>query len=359
MTNIATIVTDNPVAVLIDDKTYDAFIAHVKADIAAFKPDLTTEISRKKIGSLAYKITRSKTAIDAAGKKLNEDARAQINAVDAARRKVRDELDQLAATARKPLTDWEDAEKARTEFIRSMIKHIEDCGNGLIGGAQQPFGLLFHELEENIVIDEKFEEFEAEARIAKAKSLQKLRDAKDAFDKAEADRLELERLRAAERDRMEQEAAQKAEAERLAQIERDKTAEAERLRLAEESAKRREEEAAERARKEVLRQAELERQQAEREATKLRLEKEQAIAKAEAEKRAIIEAQERAALEREAEVKRLAAEQAAREADREHRSSIMRAAKEAIMATGADEPMAKNIVSAIVAGKIPNVTLRF
>lgn len=352
MSNIATIVSDNPVAVLTDERTYDAFILHVKGEISAFKPDLSTENSRKKIGSLAYKITRLKTAIDAAGKKLNEDARAQINKVDAARRRVRDELDALAESARKPLTDWENEEKARIERVQSIIRRIVDIGEGRIDGAQQPFDVLFHELETMIIIDESFGDLEPEATIAKVRAHQKLTQAKEAFDRAEADRIELERLRAAEQERQAQEAARKAEEERLARIEREKADEAERARLAEEDAKRREQEAADRARHQALREAEEERQRLERE-------KAEAIAHAEAEKRALIEAQERAERERRDEEQRIAEEQAARERDRAHRSSVLGSAKEAIIAVGVDEATARKLVLAIAAGKIPNVTLRF
>ena len=81
-TDIATIVTNNPVAVLVDPKTYDDFLAHIRAETDAFVPDLSTVTSRKKITSLAFKITRTKTAIDDAGKELNSAARAQIGKVD-------------------------------------------------------------------------------------------------------------------------------------------------------------------------------------------------------------------------------------------------------------------------------------
>lgn len=94
--DITTIVETNPVAVLVDEKVYARFYEHVKREVEAHKPDLGTEKGRKAIASLAYKVTRTKTALDNAGKQLNEEARKQINAVDATRRKVREELDALA-----------------------------------------------------------------------------------------------------------------------------------------------------------------------------------------------------------------------------------------------------------------------
>lgn len=351
-TDIAAIVAANPVSVLVDEKVYSQFYQHIKAETEAFKADLTTVSGRKEIAALAYKVTRTKTAIDAAGKKLNEDARAQINAVDAQRRKIREELDSLAESVRKPLTDWETAEEARIEHIKSMLLHIEECGKGFIGGEPQPFAILFHELEEKVVIDERFGEFADQAQVAKRFALDKLKAAFDEHQKAEADRIELEKLRAekAERDRLE---AERLDKERIA-AEKAKREQEEAARAEREAGeqKAREERAAQSAREEEQRKAREALERAERE-------KAEAVAKAEAEAKAIREKAEREQREREAEAKRMADEQAARDADKAHRSSVMKAAKEALMAQGADEETAKKIVLAIVAGEVPNVTLRF
>ncbi len=127
MNAIATI-ESNPVAVLTDPKVYSEFYAQMKAEVEGFEPDLSTATGRKAIASLAYKVTRTKTAIDDAGKKLNEDARAQINAVDAQRRKIRDELDELALLARKPLNEWEASENTRKATCDAILNRIGLAG---------------------------------------------------------------------------------------------------------------------------------------------------------------------------------------------------------------------------------------
>lgn len=209
-TSIVSVVTANPVVVLTDDKVYSNFYQQMKAEVDGFTPDLSTAASRAKIAALAFKVTRTKTAIDAAGKKLNEDVRAQINAVDAQRRKIREELDALADAARKPLTDWEQAEANRLDHINRMLAHIEGVGRGFIGPDIQPFGLLFYELDEKIILDvATFGEFLPEAQRAVVAAREKLVEAQSRQMKEEADRAELERLRAdaAERVRKEVEAA--------------------------------------------------------------------------------------------------------------------------------------------------------
>jgi hypothetical protein len=349
MSDIATIVADNPVAVLIDPKTYSEFYAYIKAETEAFTPDLSSDKGRKEISSLAYKVTRTKTAIDAAGKKLNEEARVQINKVDATRREIWAELETLAEKVRKPLTDWETAEKHRVDYIKAMLQHIENCGNGTIDGEVYPYAILFHELEEKITYDTAtFGEFLEQAMTAKRFAVDKLNAAQDAQRKADADRAELERLRAAEAERQAeaaareaaeavktrqaQEAAEKAKQDRLA-IERAAQVEADKLAAAE-------------------RAAEKARADAEAEAARK-------LAALEAEKQAVIDAHAKAERDRIAEEKRLADEQAARDADKAHRGQVMKASKEAIMALDVAEDQARKIVLAIVAGEIPNVTLRF
>ena len=78
--NIVALVEATPAVVLTDKRKFSEFYEGMKAECDAHVPDLTTEKGRKAIASLAYKVARTKTAIDEAGKALNEDARALINA---------------------------------------------------------------------------------------------------------------------------------------------------------------------------------------------------------------------------------------------------------------------------------------
>jgi hypothetical protein len=105
----------------------DPIVARIAEEVRSHVPDLTTAKGRDAIKSLAFKVARSKTALDDAGKKLNEDARAQINIVDAARRKIRDQLDALRDEARKPLDDWEAAEKERVDTLTARLHRLANA----------------------------------------------------------------------------------------------------------------------------------------------------------------------------------------------------------------------------------------
>lgn len=362
-TDIATIVAHNPVIVLVDAGKRDDLYAHIRREVEAFTPDLTTKKGRDAIKSLAFKITRTKTAIDGAGKALNEEARAKINVVDAARRDARDTLERMAAEVRKPLDDWEDAEEARVNECREDIAAFKRAGVVTLEDTAASVRERGADLWNQAIDPERFQDLTDEAEAAKATSVDALKAALARLTKEEADRAELEKLRAeaAERERVE---AEKAEAARVeAEIkaaqefaardaERRAREEAERIAAAEKAAEDRARAAAEQA-------AEAERNRVQREheaalaAERAKAAEAERLREAEADRIAEVERQ-RAAAEAAAR-----AEQERREKNRQHVAKIMGEAKAAIMSCGVTEEVAKAIVLAIKANTIPHVGITF
>lgn len=358
-TDIATIVAQNPVVVLTNEKQRTDLYAHIRKEIAAFVPDLTTDKGRKAIAALAFKVTRTKTAIDDAGKQLNEDARAKINVVDAARRDARDTLTAMAAEARKALTDWEDAEEKRVDqcretiagFKRDAVVTMDDTADTVRRRGTEIWAI---ELD-----PDQFGDMLPEAQAAKDAAVVTLRAALARLVKEEADRAELEKLRA-------EKEARDAEEARIAAAQEEARREAEELRLYEERRAAAEKaeadriaaaqvEAAERARKEAQDAADAESDRISREhEAELNAERNRAI---EAERQ--VQAERDRQIEAAAVAKKLADEQAELEQNKAHRTRVKTAAKQAIMTCGADEETAQKIVLAMIAGEIPNVTLRF
>lgn len=436
-------VNEHPAIVLLDEGRREKFFEAIKAEVSSHVPDLTTAKGRDAIRSLAMKVTKTKTAIDNAGKKLKEEAQKTVQAVDAARRSSRETLEPLAVEVRAPLTDWEEretlriaradgiieglrndavvkttetaedvgarlerleaqeidpetmgdrtelaqelhdaavaslrgavarirqeeadraelealrAEKAEADrlkaeaeaakaakiaayeaakaearaaaereaqrvlYVEQTMKHITDCGLGMIGGTSYPYVILIRELEEKIVRDDKL--------------------APD-WEKIDQHRLEtLARVRAAFAKDQERAAAEAQQAEAL----RVETA---RREAAEEAHNRA------RAAAEDARNAEIAEHNRALEAEKRRADE----AEAKRQREAAQAAEEQRQREVEAEAKRKADE--ARAADQEHRGRIMGGAKEALIELGADEALARTIVLAIAAGHVPAVSIRF
>lgn len=227
------------VALFKTENGLDPLIERIAAEVRAHVPDLTTAKGRDAIKSLAYKVARSKTTLDEAGKQLTDEQRKAIATVDAARRKMRDALDALRDEARKPLDDWEAAEATRIQNIKNRIERLTNAAPS--EESTEAFAELISRVEAVNPEDGTWGEFLMDAVRAKDTTLRRLRDA------AELHRLRAEAAARAEADRIAKERADAEEAERL-----EREAEAERQRQAEEAeaARQREQaEAAERNRK--------------------------------------------------------------------------------------------------------------
>lgn len=338
-----------------------ALLARLEADVRAVKTDISTAIGREQVRSLAYKVTRSKTALDAMGKALTDDARAQIDAVNAERRTIRDFMDALAEDVRRPLTEWENAEKERVAgHERALAAMVEAPSYGATETAAD-LELRLSYLRSYPARD--WREFAQRAADTLAAEIERTERLLVAAQKREAEAAELARLRAEEAERARLEAA-RLQAEREARIAAE----------AAERAQRQAEERAAHAARVAAEQAEAERRAAER----LRQEAEERAARAEAEAAETARRAEaaRVAAEQKAERDRIAAveaerqrvaqaeeavrqSEAARAADRANRGRINTAAAEAITLLGLTEKQAKAVVGAIVSGIIPNVSIRY
>lgn len=326
-------------------------------------PDVTTKKGRDAIASQAYKVSKSKTAVDNHGKDLVAGIKAQAALIDKDRKAWRDQCDALRDEIRKPLDNWEQAESDRIAKHQAVIRAIHSLHdeNILNKESHEIKGYIFD--LENMEIDSSFEEFEQEAKIAKLETLEKLRTALAAREKYEAEQVELERLRQAEIERKQKErdeviARQAAE---NARIEAEQKAKAEADRIEREKL-----EAIEKAEREIRESAEREaRLKAEKEAAELREAqlKQQAIEQAKQveikQKQAIEAERKRIEDEQAAQLKAQQEAEAARLANEDHRKKICNEALGGLVNLGLDAEQAKAILNAINKGLVPNVTLNF
>lgn len=351
-TELATVPTkENALSVFSVAQGLDPYLAHIRAEIDGFTPDVSTRKGREAIASIAYSVAKSKTALDNIGKQLVADLKDVPKKIDAERKRMRDLLDAWKDEVRKPLDEWDAAEAERVGKLQAGIDwfNLRANENADLDAAELKASL---EKVQSMVIGDNWQEFEAEAHRAKAAAIESLTAQLAKREKFEADQAELGRLRAEaeereQKDREERiakDAADKArkEAEDRAQLDRD--AEAQRVRDEQSAAERREldlklqAEIAERQRLEAEQRAE----QAERDSTA------RAEQAAQAERQRI--ADERAEEERQAK---------ARQADTEHKSKILKAAKEAFVGMNISEELAKAIVLKIARREVPNVTISF
>lgn len=339
----------------------EPYLQQIRAEIDAFVPDISSRKGREAIASIAYKVARSKTALDNVGKELVAELKEVPKKIDAERKRMRDLLDVWQAEVRRPLTEWEEAEEARKAKHQAGIDQINlrlECRD--LDSAELKSNIAWLE---GMAIGADWEEFETEAARAKGKALSALREALVAREKYEAEQAELERLRAEsaareQREREERIAREAAEAERLAA---ERRAQEER-----DAAARREAEAKAAAEKREL-ELKLQAEQAERAAAQAEANRIAAEQRAEQERVAAEErATQAAEAARQAEIRRQADEQAriereaaAREADRAHKGAVLKAAKEAVMTVGITEDQAREVIKLIAAGGVPQVYIAY
>jgi hypothetical protein len=333
----------------------DDILAKIAKEVRSQHTDISTKAGREAVASLAYKVARSKSALDKMGKELGETHYKSWKAITAERARIEKDLDALKDEVRKPLTDWENAEKDRIAAHEASIAEIERTASFLVSdpGTQEIAGRVLY-LEEIASKDRDWQEFGKRAATAMEVSLTALKAMFAAAEKREAEVAELARLRAEQIAREQKERDDKIAAEA-----------AERARIeAETKAKREAEEVAAKAEAERKR-VEQEKAEAIARAEKAEAERVAAAAKAEQDAKAAAEAAERnrlAAIEQERkraadEQAAIAAETAKREADKKHRAKINNEALAAIVALGVGDELAKAVVAAIARGEVPHTKM--
>lgn len=333
-TDVVVQVNENPALAILNEEKFEAFYEKLKAEAAKVSGDVSTNKARDEVRSMAFKIAKTRTAIDKARLGLTEEWRTKTNQANAAGKAIKERLEALEDQVRKPLTDWEQAEKEREKKHADLLAAINKAEFVGIDDTAENVADRLKWLN-CLVLDadvhrEKLGFVEAEIQGV----IEKLTAQHQRLEREESERAELERLR-------QQEAARIAELEaERARAEAEK-AEQERLERLRQQAIEETKRAAEQARidQERKHQAELEAERAK-------------VAKAEADR--LAEEQRIAA-----EAARVERERLAREQDREHRAKIMGAAKAALMELDISEDKAREVVLAIAAGSIPAVSIRF
>lgn len=323
----------------------DLFLSMVRAKIDEFQPpSADTAEGRAEIKRFAMKVVRSKTYLEEIGAECAKTAKELPKVIDANRKQLRDTLDAWRDEIRAPVTAWEEAEEARVERHRQTLAHVEAMAMHMEGRSAEELRACLAAVN-GTEIGPHLEEFEDEIARVVGKSRDALTVAIAAREKFEAEQAELDALRRekAERDERDaREAAARAAAEAAreaaekaaaAEIERrENAAKAEREAI--EARAQAEREAAERRERELVEQAEALKQQA-----------------AETEARVKREAEEAKAAEE--------AEQRRREQDKEHRRAINSEALKAILNCGLTEGQAVNVITAIVRGDVPHVSISY
>lgn len=332
----------------------DPIIEGLKKEAAKFKGDVTTAKGRKEIASFARRFSTAKVYLDGLGKALSDELRDKIAPINGERNKIETCCNELRDEIRKPLTDWEDAEKERVAKHEQNIQTINDYLNVESENSSRAKELL--DAVRAFDVGEVFEEFELAATKAKEAVLTQL-EAKFIVlqnaekEKAEAERLEKERLEKEQKEREEKIAKEAAE-------QATKDAEKKAREEAEEK-ERKEKEERERLEKEKL-QLQLDKEKAERETKEAEDRAEQK--KKEAAEKAKKEQREAVEKEKQRQADQIKADEEAdekRQANKRHRNKIHKEAKGSMLEHGISEEDATIFVTMVKDGLVKHIKIDY
>lgn len=358
--DVKAMLREEPKAIYHDTKLLTALLAKLDAEIAAAPKDMNDRKARDTLKSDAYAIATLKSKLDAAGKDLTEDFRKRTAEVNDVRNEIKAALEAKQAEMRRPLTEWEDREKAREETVRNFRKFLEDTLRIPAGVTLEKLAKRRQVIEDTAINPVVFGELVDIVRTERDNALKALDEAKARVEQDAADKAELERLRI---EKAEREAADKAERDRLAAEEEKRIEREAAERERQEAVQRAEEEAAAKARREAEAEAAEKQRQADLKLAEERAARQREIdeanaARAKAEQEAAELRRQQEAEERERQ--RVAAEEKARAADKAHRDGVMTmAASDIADVGGVAISTAMKIVQAIAANSVSSVRIEF
>jgi hypothetical protein len=344
----------------------DGLLSEIAIQAKSIVLDPTTEKGRGKIKSLAYKVSKTKTAIDDAGKSLTEGWKKQSAAVDAVRKNAREFLDNLKEEIRKPVDEFEEMEKARIKLRQDRLAQIEGFKNEIYTSseAEKFYQSAIDQLKELAVFDWQEFSFKAQSLVKEVITILELR-----FEAAKQARIDAEELAALKKEKEEREKADNEK--RIAEEAAKKAKFVAEMEAAKKAKKLADEAAAEKERMENEKlKAEEDKINAENRAKEAEeLAKEQAKQseknRIEAEQKAKEDAEKAAAdavrkeQERVAEEKRLEQEAAAkREEDKAHKKKIYNEMMLHLCCI-LEEAKAKELIRLIAENKVPHIFIKY
>lgn len=368
--NTEIIILDQPRQIQPQDiflaENMEALLNEIAVQAKSIVLDATTEKGRKEIASWAFKIAKTKTALDSAGKSLTEDWQRQTKSVNAVRSKAWEFLENLQKEIRKPLDEFENMEQMRIGQRQNRITQIEKFKDEIYTstGAEKIYLAAIEQVKELEVFDWQEFTFKAQTTAKEVITILNLRF--EAAKQARLDAEELEKLRKdkEERDKADNEKRIAEEAAKKAKFVADMEAAKKAKKIAEEAAAEKE-----RIENEKLK-AERDKINAENRALEAeRLVKEQTEMaeknKILAEKKAKDDAEKAAAdavkkeQEKVAEAKRLEDEAIAkREADKKYKQKIYNEMMLPLCVI-LDEPQAKAVIKLIAENKVPHIFIKY
>ena len=352
------------IADLFKPEVINPMLEKIETHVRSIPTDISTDKGRKECIALAALVCKSKTFIESSRKKHLEDIQKIVKTVNASSNVSQERLQKLQDETRQPVTEWENADKARIADLEENLAAIASYGERARAEWQTLATSWMNDVIALITregID--WQEYGQRSKLAISTAVAQIKEAIAQREKYDDEQAELAALRAEAVERANREAKEKSDRE-----EKERTAAYATVLLQEANAKAERERKAEADKAEAARlQLENEKRDAEAKtakaiedariaAEKAESDRVAAEAKAKADQEAAIEC-ERQRVADEAETERKATE--AREKDKKHRATINREALTALTTAGVDSDVAKQVIELIAKRMVPHVSIQY
>ena len=353
---------DATVEIMLREENVLAHFSEFERSLAKFRDDYGSRVydlsdpgQDKAARSDRLTVGKVIAALDRKHKELKEPLLSATRLVDGRRKAIKDQLLEVQDHIKMQIEAHEQREQDRIAAIHACIGNIRE----LADFSESPDSDTISKrltCARAVALDDSWQEFRADAALARTEVIEALEALLAERQKAEAEAAELARLRA------EAEAKERAEREERIAREAAEAAKREAEELAQREAARVEREkaeaaaAAQKALDEVAAKAKREREAADAAAMKAKREAEARVAQAAAVERERIE-REQAEAARKAEQERKADEQ--RKAKQKHRAKIHGEAKSALIEHGIADATATAVIELIRDGKIAHVAIAY
>jgi hypothetical protein len=152
-------------------KIIDTIAERIREDMRGRTDTITTEKGRKEMKSYKRKIVRSRTFLESIRKDESAFYKKQAKVIDTVGNYSEKIFKELEDEYYKPLAEFEQKEKDRVAQLTEKVQEIENHGKLVDeNGLPKPLTTLKVSLKylENLVIDDSFEEFKADAEAKKS-----------------------------------------------------------------------------------------------------------------------------------------------------------------------------------------------
>lgn len=159
------------------DNGVEELFEKLKANVFPVIHDVSDKKNRDQIKSLAYSVSRSKTAVDNYGKELVAGIKEQAKVIDNKRKFWRDECDKLRDSVRAPLTAWENEQQAKIDAVKEKIDSMKNYSVVSIDTTPEEIQKRIDRIKKAELSEEVYGDLLSEAKLVKYEAIESLESA--------------------------------------------------------------------------------------------------------------------------------------------------------------------------------------